>query len=255
MDKWLQKLDFTVDVDKICKQLEVVKAMNKATYDDHGYGPMFGGFGLLTDTGEFTGGMMSGKQVWVDGKIDFQKAVDKGINFEYNYDTKTKLCVGETEKLVDKLVDLGINPRRARYTVLKAGGKSTTHTDSLKGEYACRLHVPLITNEKCKHRIYEDDKIIDEVYLPADGSVYVMRVNLMHKIVNESKKDRWHFLCSIYDESGYTDFPIKKNDFNAVKIKAGAFNNGVKWIKEGKTLFEDPTRISPTHPQDRGSST
>ena len=255
MDNWLQKLDFTVDVDAICKQLEVAKSMYTATYDDHGYGPMFGGLGILSDTGDWNRGMISGKQVWVDGKIDFKMAIEKGINFEYNYDKKTKLCVGEVDRVITLIEDLGLTPRRARYTILKAGGKSSVHNDSKRGEYAARLHIPLITNDKCKHRIFDGEKIIDEVYLPADGSVYVMKVNMQHQIINESEIDRWHLLCSVYDQTGYTDFPITRNEMNVVKVKAEAFKNGVKWVEGGETLFEDPTRISPTHPQDLGSST
>ena len=90
---------------------------------------------------------------------------------------------------------------------------------------------------------------------PADGSVYVMKVNMQHQIINESEIDRWHLLCSVYDQTGYTDFPITRNEMNVVKVKAEAFKNGVKWVEGGETLFEDPTRISPTHPQDLGSST
>ena len=78
MDKWLQKLDWKVDIDKMRKQLEVAKAMYNATYDDHGYGPMFGGLGILSDTGDWDRGMISGKQVWKEGKIDF-KLVNKKI--------------------------------------------------------------------------------------------------------------------------------------------------------------------------------
>ena len=33
---WWAKLDFTVDVDAMVKQLEVAKAMYKDIYDDHG---------------------------------------------------------------------------------------------------------------------------------------------------------------------------------------------------------------------------
>lgn len=255
MDKWLQKLDWKVDIEKMRKQLEVAKAMYNATYDDHGYGPMFGGLGILSDTGDWDRGMISGKQVWKEGKIDFKLAIEKGINFEYNYDKKTSLCVGETEKLIDRLEKIGLTPRRARYTVLKACGKSSVHNDSKRGEYATRLHVPLITNDSCFHRVFEGDKVVEEVFLPADGSIYIMRVNIKHQIVNDSNQDRWHFLCSIYDQNGLTDFPITKNEMNVVKVKAEAFKNGVKWVEGGETLFEDPTRISPTHPPDLGSST
>ena len=45
--------------------------------------------------------------------------------------------------------------------VLKACGKSSVHNDSKRGEYATRLHVPLITNDSCFHRVFEGDKVVE----------------------------------------------------------------------------------------------
>ncbi len=253
---WWAKLDFTVDVDAMVKQLEVAKAMYSAVYDDHGYGPQFGGLSILSDNGDHLRGMVSGKQIWEDGKVNFELAIKKGINFEYNYHTKTKLCTGETERVIDLLDDLGMTPRRARYTVLKAGGKSSIHNDSKKGEYACRIHIPLITDKECTHSLFLNNGTkIDEKHFPADGSVYIMQVNNIHQIINPTKKDRWHFLCSCYDVTGYSPFKISTNELNTVKVKAEAFKNGVKWTEGGGKLFEESIHTSQAHQPDQENNT
>ena len=69
-----------------------------------------------------------------------------------------------------------------------------------------------------------------------------MQVNNVHQIVNPTEKERWHFLCSCYDVTGYSPFKISHNELNTVKVKAGAFKNGVKWTENGGKLFEETNK-------------
>ena len=88
---WWAKLDFTVNVDAMVKQLEVAKAMYKAIYDDHGYGPQFGGLSILSDNGDPLRGMISGKQAWEEGKINFELAIKNAPEY-YQNAPFSKLC-------------------------------------------------------------------------------------------------------------------------------------------------------------------
>jgi hypothetical protein len=111
----------------------------------------------------------------------------------------------EQDKLIDKeiLDEQGFYPRRARITMIKAQTCSITHrdypwsSDNLDDGYMCRVHVPIITNEKCTH--WAERK---EYHMPADGSVYILPVNNQHQIRNNSNIDRYHLIVDVYDTRG-----------------------------------------------------
>lgn len=200
------------------------------------YGSSFGGWSLLSHTGQWSDGMVSGREAFNGDKTDFDKAYSLGIQHEYNYDQKTQLCYGYVESVLDDLNNLKLNPRRARYTILKAGGQSTIHRDVQKdGDYSARLHIPIITNEKCTHSVFEDGKKIDEIHMPADGSVYLMWTNNLHQIKNESDEDRVHLMMSVWDEN---DGEFKFNSLSKLKIMANGFTSGLEYArKKAKTNF------------------
>lgn len=78
---------------------------------------------------------------------------------------------------------------RTRLMRLKSKECYTYHWDHKK-----RLHVPLITNEKC---FFIVDKEL--LQLPADGKSYVVDTTKMHTAINASWEDRLH-LVGVIDE-------------------------------------------------------
>jgi len=68
------------------------------------------------------------------------------------------------------------------------------HKDSTK-----RIHIPLITNDKCFMII--DDEVIR---YPADGNYYVVDTTKMHTAINGSWEERIHIVGCIDDKLHYT---------------------------------------------------
>ena len=60
----------------------------------------------------------------------------------------------------------------------------TYHQDTTK-----RIHIPLVTNDKCFFII---NSIVKQY--PADGNYYVVDTTQMHTAINASKKDRIHII-------------------------------------------------------------
>ena len=59
-------------------------------------------------------------------------------------------------------------------------------------DYSKRIHIPLITNEKCMFII--DDKVMR---YPADGNYYHLDTTKMHTAVNASLKERIHIVGNV----------------------------------------------------------
>lgn len=247
---WLKKLDLGIDIDKLRHQfVNEVMTLGDPIIQGKVYGSKFGGWGVLTGDGDWKNGMVSGQLAFGENGYDFQAAHENQIHHEFNYKHKTQICNGYIEEVIDKISDAGLNPRRARFTVLKAYGESTIHTDALPGKYAARLHIPLITNEKCVHITYdENDDVIDEVHLEADGSAYLMWVNNRHQIQNRSSQDRYHLLMSVWDSKPlFGEFHYPQKSLNKLKIMAAAHENQLKIMKyrnEKEKNWNDPKTYS-----------
>ena len=81
------------------------------------------------------------------------------------------------------------NLYRVRLMRLKSKTCYSYHQDPSK-----RVHIPLITNEKCFF------VVADEVIrLPADGNYYVIDTTKLHTFVNASFEDRIHIVGCQYD--------------------------------------------------------
>jgi hypothetical protein len=66
---------------------------------------------------------------------------------------------------------------------------------SLHKDFSLRLHIPLITNDKCF--LVVDDKVIR---YPADGSYYILDARKQHTAVNASFEERIHLIACVKDE-------------------------------------------------------
>jgi len=166
----------------------------------------FGGWSLLSSNGD-----------WKDGWDFFQN--DEGeametffpkddnnykslkffsISMSTEHNKPTQGYQGEIAKVLDQIEALGLTPRRARVTCLKAGAKSLVHKDADDNEYMVRIHIPLITNSKCKFIMAGTD-----LYMEA-GNAYMVWVNDWHQIRNDSDQDRYHIIMDAYDTKHIT---------------------------------------------------
>lgn len=168
----------------------------------------FGGWSLTSRTGD-----------WKDGWDFFQN--DEGeametyfpkndnnykslkffnIAMSTEHSNPTQCYQGEIARVLEQIEALGLTPRRARVTCLKAGAKSLVHKDADDNEYMARIHIPLITNPECVF-ISNGENLYME-----PGNVYMVWVNQWHQIRNDSDQDRYHIIMDAYDTKHITKY-------------------------------------------------
>ena len=152
------------------------------------------------------------------------------IAHSLEHDKPTQGYVGYIREVIDTLKDMGLTPRRARITCLKAHCKSLVHKDADNDEYMARLHIPLWTNDKCVH-ICEGTNL----NMKADGRPYVIWTNLWHQIRNDSDEDRFHILMDVYDTKHVTKNFKYEGDFSQLEN----YVRGVREQTESVDLTDD----------------
>lgn len=110
----------------------------------------------------------------------------------------TDACSGSLAQTMDRLNDSGLKPYRARIMQLESeGAEMPLHTDANKETW--RLHIPIVTNPNCFFEWQRADGTIESVHLPADGSAWLVRVDVSHRAVNRSNapSHRVHLLMGL----------------------------------------------------------
>ncbi|MGJ7541261.1 aspartyl/asparaginyl beta-hydroxylase domain-containing protein [Variovorax sp. LT1R16] len=110
----------------------------------------------------------------------------------------TDACSGSLAQVMDTLATTGLKPYRARIMQLESeGAEMPLHTDAKKETW--RLHIPIITNPHCFFEWQRADGTIESVHLPADGSAWLVRVDVDHRAVNRSNEPshRVHLLMGL----------------------------------------------------------
>ena len=213
-----EKLKYTVDIDQLKFHLQNYVLSKKPMMVSAG----FGGWSVLSATGEYTDGWSKGEQLYnplfMPGTDIETRKKALGLFPLDQYTRPTEICHGYLSKVITDIQEMGLNPMRARLSILKAQSSSSRHKDGEPHEYAVRLHIPIITNQQCTFAT--DD---EQAHLPADGSVYVLHVNRWHQVFNKSQEDRIHLIMSIRDTSGVTQFHQypKNNIMNPIEQKKG----------------------------------
>jgi len=244
-----EKLDYRVDIEKLREEVKrsVLTLGDHVVQGEEFESPQYHGFGGWS--------ILSRKADWHDGWESFQ--LEDGTTLEQfipdetllfkalkyfdvahslEHDKPTQAYVGEVKKVIDEIEDLGFYPRRARVSCLKAHCKSLVHKDADTTEYMARIHIPLWTNEKCVH-ICDGEHL----HMPADGSVYIVWVNLWHQIRNDSDEDRYHIIIDAYDTKKITKHFKYEGDFNQLQGYATKYReqvNAVQLTQEDMDFFE-----------------
>ncbi|MBB5445335.1 MULTISPECIES: aspartyl/asparaginyl beta-hydroxylase domain-containing protein [unclassified Paraburkholderia] len=110
----------------------------------------------------------------------------------------TAACGGCLTQVIETLRRGGLAPYRARIMQLESeGDEMPLHKDSDKETW--RLHIPIITNPNCFFEWQRADGSIESVHLPADGSAWLVRVDVNHRAVNRSNEasQRVHLLMGL----------------------------------------------------------
>lgn len=182
----------------------------------------FGGWSLLSRDGSIGDGWSQGHLAFKkdDGiyKFDDEQGQRLGVTpWVSDYKVRTPLCDGYFGEVLDAIEAKGLNPRRARVTVITPGHSTALHVDGPTDAYSARLHIPIVTNEGCAFE-YENEVI----HMPADGNGLIVRVNRMHRARNYGSENRYHILMDIYDFQGATRF----NRFDSSKERLVGWRAG-----------------------------
>ena len=200
--QWIEKLPYEVDVKSLVKNLNEIKQIGPMIMQGSEFGyNNFGGWNLQSRSGDYRDGFQVGIEKCYRKNGTFNYHLAKFLNYSHGFEhkNKTNACIDAFSEIVDFLELKGFYPRRMRLTCLKPHSKSIVHRDSPSSKYLARIHIPLITNEKCIHWTE-----YGETHMPADGSVYMLWVNCMHQIRNDSDEERYHIICDAYDTKGIT---------------------------------------------------
>lgn len=159
---------FSADVDLLRKHfLEEVTRTEPILYKDNNV--KYYGWAVTSRDGSIDDGVkrISGKTASVRGVMP------------------TKVCSGYLLEVMDGLNAAGVAPYRARMMQLESEGEEMPfHIDATKETW--RLHIPITTNPACFFEWQRDDGTIESVHLPADGSAWLVRVDVHHRAVNKN---------------------------------------------------------------------
>lgn len=116
----------------------------------------------------------------------------------------TPLYAGPAKEVLERLEARGISCFRARFLRLKSASyRMNFHYDTLGSQATWRLHIPIYTNPESYFQWQlESDEIIQQ-HLPADGGIYLVRVDVPHRAVNNTlsppRSGRVHLIAGLDD--------------------------------------------------------
>jgi len=175
--------DFKIDADALRTHfLEHVKKLPSTPYRDNRVDYI--GWAVTSRDGTLEDGI---RRIRTDGGASAARGV-----------APTNACCGYLAEVMDALHACGLKPFRARIMQLESeGAEMPLHTDALKETW--RLHVPIMTNPNCFFEWERADGSVESVHLPADGSAWLVRVDVNHRAVNRSNQpsSRAHLLMGL----------------------------------------------------------
>ena len=173
--------DFQIDIDRLRKHYESVVSEQPSTpYKDNEAN--YAGWAVTSRDGSLVDGVK---------RIDPKSSGVRGRK-------QTAICSGALQQTMQLLEARHLTPYRVRVMKLvNDGAVMGWHTDSEKETW--RLHVPIITNPNAFFEWKLTDGRIESVHLPADGSAWLVRVDVTHRAVNRSTEpsERVHLLMGL----------------------------------------------------------
>ncbi|MGH9387443.1 MAG: aspartyl/asparaginyl beta-hydroxylase domain-containing protein [Vicinamibacterales bacterium] len=172
---------FQVDVARLREHYETMVARQPATpYHDNEAN--YVGWAVTSRDGSLSDGVK-----WIDpksGGVPGRKA--------------TGICSGALLETMRLLEARPVTPYRVRIMKLvNDGAVMQWHTDSNNEWW--RLHIPIITNASAFFEWKLAGGRVERVHLPADGSAWLVRVDVTHRAVNRSREpsERVHLLMGL----------------------------------------------------------
>ena len=139
---------------------------------------------------------------WQDGWRKSNETVDA----PHIYNVPTELYIDYMKDVIEDINSKGLQPVKVRINNLPPHSKSSVHRDYPANDFRARLHIPLLTNEKCCHILYNNSGVEQvRTHMAADGSVYMFWANVKHQYINESDENRYHIIMDVTDTLGITE--------------------------------------------------
>lgn len=114
---------------------------------------------------------------------------------ELNYNTRNHLVTGLFERILDSFSD---QITRVRLAWLSPNFSIKPHVD-YDPSYITRLHLPIITNEKCQMHVFRNN-VEYQAHYPADGRLYFLNAGLKHYASNNSDEGRLHLIIDMHGQ-------------------------------------------------------
>lgn len=167
--------NFRVDVARLLEHFERrVKAVEPTPYRDNRVDYL--GWAVTSRDGSLDDGVRRIPTSREKGKVADGKGNKRG-------ETRTPICDGYLAEVMDDLQATALAPYRARFMQLESEGEEMPfHIDAARETW--RLHIPLVTNPDALFQWQLPDGRIESIHLPADGSAWLVRVDVMHRAIN-----------------------------------------------------------------------
>jgi hypothetical protein len=200
----------------------------------------FGGWSITSRTGDWKDGWdffqndegQAMEVYFPKGKSNYEALKFFDIAHSMEHKNPTQAYQGEIARVIDQITELGLTPRRVRVTCLKARAKSLVHRDADTDDYMARLHIPLITNDKCVF-------ICNGTTLHMEaGKVYAVWVNQWHQIRNDSDEDRYHIIMDFYDTKKVTKTFNYNGDISQLEEMAARMRQNIDEAVIPTELYE-----------------
>lgn len=168
--------------------------------------PGYGGWSILShDGGVKSGWNESAVVLDANNEMDVPQTIKKfeslNLPSTFEHTKPTSLFTEPIKNVTEVLAQQGYQIARLRLSFLKPHSNIYWHTDVNPSQYGVRLHIPLVTNDKCFFE-YENEKL----HLKADGSAYMIRVNKKHRYSNSGDSTRYHLIMDVRDLKHKTQY-------------------------------------------------
>jgi hypothetical protein len=196
--------DLPVDHDALQRYLDDEVATRPQVYQ--GSGGYFGGWSVTSGTGDYRDGWQPGQHALKRASGSGPVAMDK-CKFQQMFPVHpkhmrlpTELYRGPVEMLMHEIErrcePTGVTPSRVRLSKLDANRRLRFHCDSPVEDW--RIHVPITTNRHCffEWDLDDDGKPDVRLHMPP-GSAWFVRVDKLHRFVNNGTQSRVHLLMSL----------------------------------------------------------
>lgn len=163
----------------------------------------YGGWSVTSSDGMYNDGWLHrSKELVVDPKMSVEdyREYSQTVGLRrplIEYTKPTEVCTPYLQFLLDEWKAAGLFPLRVRIALMKSGHSIPWHQDAPEAVYSTRLHAAIETNPAC---VLESKT--SQVHMPADGSVWFVRVNQIHRARNDGDSDRIHLIANIFDSKG-----------------------------------------------------